>query len=56
LAFCPLPLELVKVAETDWAALIVTVQAEVPVQAPLQPPNVLLEPGWAVNVTTVPLA
>ncbi len=43
-----------KVAVTDWTALIVTEQAPVPVQAPLQPAKV--EPAVAawVRVTTVP--
>src|SRR5258708_2136099 len=42
------------VATTSWAAVIVTVQAPVPVHAPLQPAK--REPGSAaaVNVTTVP--
>ncbi len=41
-------------AVTDWAALMVTWQAPVPVQAPLQPAKV--EPAVAVGlrVTTVP--
>jgi len=47
---------LLNVAVTARAALIVTVQVDVPVHAPLQPAK--LEPlaGPAVNVTDVPLA
>ena len=44
-----------KDAVTAWAALIVTVQAPVPVQAPLQPVKVEPTAGAAVNVTAVPL-
>jgi len=43
------------VAVTDLAALIVTVQEPVPLQLPLQPVNVELASGVAVNVTAVPL-
>jgi hypothetical protein len=46
----------VKVAATDLAASIVTLQAPVPVQAPLQPANVEPESGVAVRFTTVPLS
>jgi hypothetical protein len=45
----------VKLALTDLAALIVTVQAPVPEQLPLQPVNVAVDDGVAVSVTTVPL-
>ncbi len=45
----------VKVAVTVGAALIVTVQVPVPVQAPLQPVKVEPAAGAAVRVTTVPL-
>jgi hypothetical protein len=43
-----------KLAVTDAACVIVTVQAPVPVQAPLQPLKVALAPGVAFSVTTVP--
>src|SRR6202162_6007928 len=43
------------VAVTDFAALIVTLQVPVPVQAPLQPANVDPAAAFAVSVTTVPL-
>ena len=49
------PLEVIeKLAVTARAALIVTVQAPVPVQLPLQPVKVEPAPGAAVSVTTVP--
>jgi hypothetical protein len=44
-----------KLAPTDLAALIVTVQAPVPEQLPLQPAKVAVADGVAVSVTTVPL-
>ena len=44
----------VKVAVTDRAAVIETVQGSVPVQAPDQPVNVEPVDGLAVSVTTVP--
>jgi len=45
-----------KFALTDFAASMVTLQAPVPLQAPLQPANVKPESGVAVKLTTVPLA
>jgi hypothetical protein len=45
----------VKLALTDFAALIVTVQAPVPEQLPPQPVKVAVADGVAVSVTTVPL-
>ena len=45
-----------KVAVTDCAALIVTVQMPVPVHAPLQPPKVEPAAGVAVRVIGVPLS
>ena len=41
-------------AVTDWAALMVTEQAPVPVQAPLQPAKDEPAVAAAVRVTTVP--
>ena len=46
----------VKVAVTVVAALMLTVQAPVPVHAPVQPLKVEPAAGVAVSVTTVPLA
>jgi hypothetical protein len=51
----PVEVEL-KFALTDFAASMVTLQAPVPLQAPLQPANVKPESGVAVKLTTVPLA
>jgi hypothetical protein len=45
-----------KVAVTARTAVIVTVQVEVPVQAPLQPAKVEPLAGAALSVTDVPLA
>jgi hypothetical protein len=45
-----------KVAVTDCAALIVTVQVPVPAQAPPQPPKVEPLAGVAVKVIGVPLS
>jgi hypothetical protein len=44
-----------KVAVTDFAAVIETVHEPVPVHAPLQPPNVDPDAGVGVSVTEVPL-
>ena len=46
----------VKVAVTDRATLIVTVQALVPVQAPLQPLKIDPDAALARRVTGVPLS
>ena len=45
----------VKVAVTDFAAVMLTEQFPVPVQLPVQPPKVEPAVGVAVSVTTVPL-
>ena len=51
------PLEVIeKLAVTARAELIVTVQAPVPVQLPLQPVKVEPATGAAVKVTMVPVA
>src|SRR5438445_11169789 len=50
-----LMLLMAKVAVTACAALIVTLQAPVPVQLPLQPVKVEPAAGAAVKVTAVPL-
>ena len=44
----------VKVAVTDRAAVIETIQEPVPVQAPDQPVNIEPVDGVAVSVSTVP--
>ena len=48
--------EVLNVAVSEAAALIVTEQAPVPVQGPLQPAKVDPLSGVSVNVTIVPLA
>ena len=53
LVWPPLP---VKLADTERAAVIETMQLPVPVQAPLQPAKVEPVAGAAVSVTVVPLA
>ena len=44
----------VKVADTVVFPFIVTLQAPVPLHPPAQPPNVEVDPGVPVSVTTVP--
>ena len=43
-----------KVADTVVFALIVTLQAPVPMHPPVHPPNVEVDPGASLSVTTVP--
>jgi hypothetical protein len=43
-----------KAALTVWAAVMLTEQGPVPVQAPLQPMKAKPEPGVAVRATDVP--
>ena len=45
-----------KFADTVVFALIVTLQAPVPVHPPVHPPNVEVDPGASLSVTTVPAA
>ena len=45
-----------KVAVTDWATSIITVQVPVPEQAPLQPAKTESADGIALRVTKVPVA
>jgi hypothetical protein len=47
--------EVLNVATTDSAAVIVTVHVLVPVHAPLQPANAEPDAGAAVRITTCPL-
>ena len=42
-----------KAADTVAFALIVTLQAPVPLHPPAHPPNVEVDPGVSVSVTTV---
>jgi hypothetical protein len=42
------------VADTVVFAFIVTLQAPVPLHPPAHPPNVDVDPGASVSVTTVP--
>jgi hypothetical protein len=44
----------VNIAPTELAAFMVTLQVDVPLQAPVQPANVELGAGAAVSVTAVP--
>jgi len=50
-----LPPTRLNVAVTDLAAFMVTEQAPVPLQAPLQPPKLEPATGVAVSMTVVPL-
>ena len=45
-----------KFADTVVFALIVTLHAPLPVHPPVHPPNVEVDPGASLSVTTVPAA
>jgi hypothetical protein len=51
-----MPTAAVNVAPTEVAALIVTLQVDVPVHAPVQAVNIAFAAGTAVSVTAVPAA